>query len=294
MIINIDLDGVICTEERTFERALARPLPGTKEALAHLVEQGHTIVIYSARSWSELRLTENWLKTHGIPYHGIHFGKPVADRFIDDRAVRFMGDWDSVIADLKGEAPPFGFQDEGNLRLLREDTKRFLEEIARRPDLEGPVLEVGPMDRQSAVFRRMPETYIDTAALFRASGLEYSSMDTNPDIGADYVCDLLDAERTLDGRTFKTIILLSCIEHIPRVWEVPRALQSVLSRGGRAFILTPWNIRFHGPRPDCWRISDDGYEALFKGALTIESLEKIPCPGRPLNPIGLRCIVRKD
>jgi uncharacterized HAD superfamily protein len=99
MTILVDMDGVICTEEKTFERALARPLPGAREGLQALRDQGHTIIIYSARSWSELRLTEAWLKEHGIPYDGIHLGKPVADRILDDRAVRFTG-WDAALKDL--------------------------------------------------------------------------------------------------------------------------------------------------------------------------------------------------
>jgi uncharacterized HAD superfamily protein len=95
MTILVDLDGVICTEEKTFERALARPLPGAKEGLTRLREQGHTVIIYTARSWSELRMTKDWLDGHGIPYDGIQMGKPVADRFIDDRAVAFT-DWASI------------------------------------------------------------------------------------------------------------------------------------------------------------------------------------------------------
>ena len=99
MTILVDMDGVICTEEKTFERALAKPIPGAKEALEALKAKGHTLVIYSSRSWSELRMTETWLKDHGIPYDGIHLGKPVADRILDDRAVRFTG-WDAALKDL--------------------------------------------------------------------------------------------------------------------------------------------------------------------------------------------------
>lgn len=99
MILSIDLDGTICTEEKTFERALAKPIPGAREALQTLVNAGHTVVIYSARSWSELRMTEAWLKANEIPYHGLHLGKPVADVFIDDRAIGFT-EWSATLADL--------------------------------------------------------------------------------------------------------------------------------------------------------------------------------------------------
>jgi hydroxymethylpyrimidine pyrophosphatase-like HAD family hydrolase len=99
MTILIDLDGVVCTEEQTFERSLAKPLPGCREAMAALAAAGHTLVIFSSRSWSELRMTKQWLEDHQIVYHGIHLGKPVADKVIDDRAIQFSG-WNDVLRQL--------------------------------------------------------------------------------------------------------------------------------------------------------------------------------------------------
>ena len=40
MTILIDLDGVVCTEEPTFERSLATLLPGAREALDAIAEAG--------------------------------------------------------------------------------------------------------------------------------------------------------------------------------------------------------------------------------------------------------------
>ena len=85
----VDLDGVICTEERTFDRPLAKPLPGAREAIAALKAAGHTVVVYTARGWAEFRTTKKWLEDHGIEHDGLHMGKPIADVWIDDRAVRF-------------------------------------------------------------------------------------------------------------------------------------------------------------------------------------------------------------
>ncbi|MFO0838873.1 MAG: hypothetical protein U1D55_10125 [Phycisphaerae bacterium] len=89
MTVMIDLDGVVCSEERTFERALAKPLEGAREALQALKAAGHTIVIYTARGWQEYRMTKQWLDDHGMVYDGIHMGKPIAHVWIDDRALRF-------------------------------------------------------------------------------------------------------------------------------------------------------------------------------------------------------------
>ena len=100
--IMIDLDGVICTEERTFERPLAKPVDGAREALRQLRAAGHTVVIYTARNWPEYRVTKQWLDDHGFDYDGLHMGKPVAEVWIDDRAIRFTN-WADVLSQLQLE-----------------------------------------------------------------------------------------------------------------------------------------------------------------------------------------------
>ncbi|MCH8804515.1 MAG: hypothetical protein IH986_00310 [Planctomycetes bacterium] len=97
--IMVDLDGVICTEERTFERPLAEPMPGAREALQRLRDAGHSIVIYTARGWAELRVAKQWLDDHGMAYDGIHMAKPIGDVWIDDRAIRFTN-WTEVLDQL--------------------------------------------------------------------------------------------------------------------------------------------------------------------------------------------------
>ena len=97
--IMIDLDGVLCTEERTFERPLAEPLAGAIEAVRGLRAAGHTVIVYTARNWPEYRVTKKWLDDHGFEYDGLHMGKPVADIWIDDRAVRFTN-WKDVLGQL--------------------------------------------------------------------------------------------------------------------------------------------------------------------------------------------------
>ncbi|TXI13457.1 MAG: hypothetical protein E6Q66_09685 [Pedobacter sp.] len=100
MQIIIDLDGTICTEEKTYSRSLAKLNEGAKENINALYEQGHTIIIYSARTWMEFEMTTHWLKTNEIKYHQLILGKPIGDVWIDDRAISFKG-WDQVMNELK-------------------------------------------------------------------------------------------------------------------------------------------------------------------------------------------------
>jgi uncharacterized HAD superfamily protein len=99
MTIMVDLDGVICTEEKTFERGLAQPIEGAREALQALRAAGHTIIVYTARGWPEYRLTREWLDRHGMAYDAIHMGKPVAHLWIDDRALPF-NNWKDALAQI--------------------------------------------------------------------------------------------------------------------------------------------------------------------------------------------------
>ena len=100
MKVIIDLDGTICSEERQFSRALAKLKEGAKESLEQLRDKGYKIIIYSARTWAEYEMTENWLKENKVPYDQIILGKPQGDYWIDDRAIRFRS-WDKVINEIK-------------------------------------------------------------------------------------------------------------------------------------------------------------------------------------------------
>ena len=95
-VIICDLDGTICTEEKTFSRSMAIPLDGVVEALSELRNKGNKIIVYSARSWAEYEMTERWLNDNSVPYDQLVLGKPIGDYWIDDRAVEFTS-WAEVM-----------------------------------------------------------------------------------------------------------------------------------------------------------------------------------------------------
>lgn len=99
MQIIIDLDGTICTEEKTYSRSLAKPLDGAIENINKLYDEGHIIIIYSSRSWMEFEMTTHWLKSNGVKYHQLVLGKPIGDVWIDDRAISF-DNWENVMNKL--------------------------------------------------------------------------------------------------------------------------------------------------------------------------------------------------
>lgn len=108
MRIAIDLDGTICDIRKPGEKyADVKPKPGAVEKLKKFKQQGHYIIITTARHMktaegnvnfvvSRLGLeTLEWLEKHEIPHDEVNFGKPYAQVYIDDRAIKFEG-WDKI------------------------------------------------------------------------------------------------------------------------------------------------------------------------------------------------------
>jgi uncharacterized HAD superfamily protein len=100
MQLIIDIDGTICTEEKTFSRSMAKPIIGAKNTLDKLKADGHILILYSARSWNEYEMTLKWLNDNKIPYDQVILGKPIGDYWIDDRAIKFTT-WSDVLGKIK-------------------------------------------------------------------------------------------------------------------------------------------------------------------------------------------------
>jgi len=90
MIYCFDIDGTLCTN--TFgEYEQAQPYKDAIEAVHRLYDEGHRIVLYTARGSTtdiDWRMTtEQQLASWGVRYHELVMGKPTADVYIDDRAI---------------------------------------------------------------------------------------------------------------------------------------------------------------------------------------------------------------
>lgn len=92
MIYCFDLDNTLCTWEKDGRYEDARPFMDRISVVNRLYEQGHQILIDTARGtlhkkdWSAV--TEAQLKKWGLKYHLLRTGvKLQADRYIDDRAI---------------------------------------------------------------------------------------------------------------------------------------------------------------------------------------------------------------
>ena len=95
MVYCFDIDGTLCTNtEGRYEDA--KPLPEVIARVNALHKAGHRIILQTARGsttgidWRPV--TERQMDAWGVRYHELHFGKPTADLYVDDKAVNIK-DW---------------------------------------------------------------------------------------------------------------------------------------------------------------------------------------------------------
>ncbi|MDB5623853.1 MAG: hypothetical protein JWR39_2416 [Devosia sp.] len=118
MRICIDLDGTICEYKSvTGDYATVRPLPYAAQAIRDWRAQGHYIILNTARHMKttngnvgmvlarQAKILFAWLDQHGIEYDEINFGKPHADLYLDDNAMRFDGNWETLVRSDRWNRP---------------------------------------------------------------------------------------------------------------------------------------------------------------------------------------------
>ncbi|WP_167956035.1 acylneuraminate cytidylyltransferase [Anaerosporobacter faecicola] len=86
-----DIDGVIAKLEPNNNYRLSEPNTPMIEVVNKLYEMGNQIILFTARGyvtgvdWKET--TQNQLSSWGVHYHELHFGKPNADYYVDDKFI---------------------------------------------------------------------------------------------------------------------------------------------------------------------------------------------------------------
>ena len=113
--IAVDFDGTLCDHEYP---SIGQPKPGGAEALRLFKSLGYRILIYTCRTcrWHEdifgddpdqpvmqrSRVLDmvDWLKDNNMVYDEIDDGtrgKPLADFYIDDKAIHFSDNWKDIM-----------------------------------------------------------------------------------------------------------------------------------------------------------------------------------------------------
>ena len=108
----IDFDGTLCK----FAFPDVGPVePNVKIALETLQQAGYIIKIHSCRTatyWNQederrvhIQLIQDFMKQHKLPYDelvmSVTMDKPIADVYIDDRAIKYNNNWLEIAKKLE-------------------------------------------------------------------------------------------------------------------------------------------------------------------------------------------------
>lgn len=108
--ICLDFDGVLhwyrperCVRKYSDDDIQDAPVPGAREAVEEL-RKTYRVVVYSSRcrSLAGRRAIQFWLHEYGIETDGVVDSKPQAVMYVDDRGIRFDGDWAETLREIAG------------------------------------------------------------------------------------------------------------------------------------------------------------------------------------------------
>ncbi|MEW5805731.1 MAG: phosphoheptose isomerase [Patescibacteria group bacterium] len=90
----VDIDGVICEDipnEEPERMKTAQEIPGARETINQLYNQGNIITFFTARTEDLAEITADWLNQRGFKYHRIIFNKPRGGNYvyIDDKEIEY-------------------------------------------------------------------------------------------------------------------------------------------------------------------------------------------------------------
>lgn len=146
--ICIDFDGVIASyQDWEGKDKFGEPTPGVQNALKVLKEEGYTIIIFTCRPITDS--LKEYLSKNDITYDYINenpsqtkdsnTGKPIADMYIDDRAICFRGDWKWTLRDIAYFEPW-----EKNKREEKKDMKAVFDEYREYANKYNGIKESNP------------------------------------------------------------------------------------------------------------------------------------------------------
>ena len=168
--------------------------------------------------------------------------------------------------------------DNDTFPLTREHMNAFVRRTARRlADHTGKLLEVGPQDRE-LVHQNFMNFSIDT----------FDVVDTyKPTI----VGDITKVNAAIPESEYDVVVCMDVIEHTLNPFDTVREIRRILKHEGYLMISAPLNWRIHGPSPDCWRITEHGWNVLLRDFDIVE-IDILESPERELFPLKYNVLAK--
>jgi SAM-dependent methyltransferase len=140
------------------------------------------------------------------------------------------------------------------------------------------VLEIGPSDSLK-IRELIPECHYKCSDIVKRDDV-------------DFQMDLSLPEYVEVEDKFDIVICAEVLEHVVDPFAAIQTISYLLNPGGAIISTTPFNLRIHGPVPDCWRFTEFGLRVLYRNFDIIE-INKLDTPDRPLFPLHYSLLALK-
>lgn len=151
--------------------------------------------------------------------------------------------------------------DDRYLALSREHITNALRSVLAL-DPDGRILEVGP----------------------KLAWPNFDTLDIDPGVGATYTADITKFTEIAEN-TYDIVLCMSVLEHTFDPAGGLNEIRRLLKPGGLLLAQAPLNFRQHGPQPDLWRFTENGWRYLLRDWDDVE-VDVLDTPDRTLFPIA--------
>jgi SAM-dependent methyltransferase len=170
--------------------------------------------------------------------------------------------------------------DRRHLAVVRENVEALMRHAAARWAGEGGrLLDIAPQDHAGA-------------RPFFAADVVVETLDIDPSSGATYIADICARNDAIPDGAFDYVVCTEVLEHTLDPFAAIAEIHRILRPGGRLFLSVPFNLRIHGPLPDCWRFTEHGLRRLLERFEILE-LDSVETADRPLMPIHYTAVAEK-
>jgi SAM-dependent methyltransferase len=167
-----------------------------------------------------------------------------------------------------------------HLDAIRQNVAALMRRAAARWAQEGgSLLDIAPQDHAGARPFFPPQVVVET-------------LDIDPSSGATYIADICVRNDAIPDGAFDYVVCTEVLEHTLQPFGAIAEIHRILRPGGRLFLSVPFNLRIHGPLPDCWRFTEYGLRRLLQDFEILE-LESVETSDRPLMPIHYTAVAEK-
>ncbi|WP_238535602.1 class I SAM-dependent methyltransferase [Paraburkholderia phytofirmans] len=168
--------------------------------------------------------------------------------------------------------------DNSTFSLARDHLAAFVKKTATKlSGQSGRLLEVGPQERLL-----VRETF---------NNFSVDTFDVVDNYKPTIVGDITKHNSTIPDSTYDCVVCMEVIEHTVNPFDTIKEIRRILRHEGFLLISAPLNWRIHGPSPDCWRITEHGWNALLRDFDIIE-IDILESPGRELFPIRYNVLAK--